>query len=71
MDERSAATDWERRRDYESQREGESLYIHEDSFHDTGSAKAYFTRNRNRERISMSLRGEEGRHHDDEEESVE
>ena len=67
MDERSAAADWERRREYEAQKN--DSYVHEDSFRDTGSAKSYFTRNR--EKILRSLSGEEGRHHDDDEESVE
>ena len=59
MDARSATAEWERQRDYEAQ---SSESFHEDSFRDTGSAKAYFIRNK--KKILKSLSGEEGRHDD-------
>jgi len=59
MDNRMATAEWEQQRDYEAQQQSSESF-HVDSFRDTGSAKAYFTRNQ--KRILSSLSGEEGRH---------
>jgi len=61
MDATSADAEWERQRGYESQKSGS---IREDSFRDTGSAKAYFTRNETI--ILRRLSDEEGRQNDHE-----
>lgn len=59
IDERSADADWERQRANESQKST----IREDSFRDTGSAKAYFIRNETV--ILRRLSDVEGRQHDE------
>lgn len=61
MDTRTATAEWERQRDYEART---SEAFREDSFRDSGSAKAYFAKDR--ERILRSLSGEEGRQQEQE-----
>ena len=56
MEARSQSAEWERQREHEATT---SESYHEDSFRDTGAAKAYFTRNQ--QRILKTLSGEEGR----------
>ena len=57
IDARNQTAEWERQREYEQQ----SDTFHQDSFRDTGTAKAFFKRNK--KSILSTLSGEEGRQH--------